>query len=52
MWFNMSEREKEDFINTSGYFEDCQQCGQKTSKDKLAEFNGICEDCYYENKQS
>ncbi|MPM09425.1 hypothetical protein SDC9_55742 [bioreactor metagenome] len=32
-------------------FGTCNKCGCLTSKHKLEEFNGICEDCYYEEKE-
>lgn len=32
-------------------FGTCNKCGCLTSQHKLEEFNGICEDCYYEEKE-
>lgn len=29
----------------------CNKCGCLTSNYKLDEFNGICEDCYYDEKE-
>lgn len=32
-------------------FGTCNKCGSLTSQSKLEEFNGLCEDCYYNEKE-
>lgn len=39
-----------DHVLNDECFGDCKECGERTSKDKLCEFGGICEDCYYRDK--
>ena len=36
-----------DYIET---WDRCNKCGEPTCDSKLQEFNGICEECYYEDK--
>ena len=37
-----------DYIET---WDKCNKCGEPTCESKLQEFNGICEQCYYGDKQ-
>lgn len=38
----------DDYLNDKECFGNCNKCGSLTSNHKLDEFNGVCEDCYYE----
>ena len=39
-----------DYIETWDRCNKCNKCGVLTCESKFQEFNGICEECYYEDK--
>lgn len=53
MWNSFKEKCKEqayEQLNDSNYYGTCKSCGDTTSYSKLEEFNGECEDCFYEHR--
>lgn len=45
MWNSINE-----YLNDN-CFGNCNKCGELTSKHKLEEFTGLCEDCFYNDKE-